>query len=248
MAQLTAALVGTQLSFLLLTFLPPLIWLIFYLRQDRHPEPKRLILITFLGGMASAVAALAAECGFLFALTKNSCQSGVSAGANILLLFAGISLIEEYAKYLAVKFLILKKKDFDEPIDGMIYLMTSAMGFAALENVLFLFPLFHQSVYAGLAVTANRFLGANFLHALSSGIVGFFLARAYFSPHRHHFVALGIIIATVLHTAFNYLILTREDVPQGLLYVILLLSIMAVIVFIEFERLRRNRASAGDAA
>lgn len=239
MAQLTAALVGTQLSFLILTFLPPIAWLVFYLRQDRHPEPKGLILLTFAAGMGAAVAALVAECAFLFAISGGSCQSGISSGVNALILFAGISLIEEYLKYLPVRLLIIGRRDFDEPIDGMIYLMTSAMGFAALENALFLFPLFNQSVYSGLAVTANRFLGANFLHVLSSGIVGFCLARAYFSPRRHHFIALGIFIASLLHTAFNYLILVREDLSQGLLYIILLLALAAVVVFVELERLRK---------
>lgn len=240
MAQLTAALVGAQLSFLLLTFLPPIVWLAFYLRQDRHPEPKLLILLTFAGGMGAAIAALLAECGLLFLLQGGTCQAGVSPGTSVLLLFLGISVIEEYLKYLPVRLLIIRRRDFDEPIDGMIYLMTSAMGFAALENTLFLLPLFNQSVYSGLAVTANRFLGANFLHVLASGIVGFFLARAYFSPRRHHFVGLGIAIASLLHTAFNYLILVREDLSQGLLYIILLLALMTVVVFVELERLRKT--------
>ena len=235
-----AAIIATNLSYVLLTFLPPILWLIFYLREDRHPEPKLLLILAFVGGMASALVALLAECGWVF-LASGSCRGGMNPNLSPLVLFLGIALIEEYVKYLPVKFLIIKRPDFDEPVDGMVYMMTAALGFAALENMLFIFPLFRESAFAGLEVAANRFLGANLLHALSSGIVGFFLARTWFHPHRHHFIALGIILAALLHTGFNYLILVRETLTQGTFYIILLLSTMAVMVLIDFERLKSQK-------
>lgn len=239
-----AAIIATQVGYFLLTFLPPVLWLLFYLREDCHPEPKKMLLLTFIGGMASAFFALGGECVWLF-LNSGSCGAGINPGTNFTLLFFGIAIIEEYAKYLPIKLLILSrcqghKCEFDEPVDAMIYMMTSALGFAALENALFLFPLFQQNLFQGLEVTTNRFLGANLLHALSSGIVGFFLARAWFSPHRHHFLALGIIVASLLHLGFNYLILIRETTTQGMFYLFLLLATMAVMVFIDFERLKRS--------
>lgn len=233
-----AAVISTHIGYLLLTFLPPIIWLVFYLREDRHPEPKLLLLLTFAGGMGAAVAAVVAECAFVQLLSGSSCQDGLASNLNPFVIFIGIALIEEYLKYASVKLLILKRKDFDEPVDAMIYLMTAALGFAALENALFIFPLFRDSLFVGLEVTANRFLGANLLHALSSGIVGFFLARTWFHPRRRHFVALGIGIATLLHMIFNYLILIREVVAQGTFYLTSLLILMAIMVFIDFERLK----------
>lgn len=235
-----AAIIATNATYLLLTFLPPILWLIFYLREDRHPEPKLLLVLAFFGGMASALVALAAECGWVL-VASGSCQGGISPSLSPLILFLGIALIEEYAKYLPIKLFIIKRPDFDEPVDGMIYMMTAALGFAALENVLFIFPLFQDSIFSGLEVAANRFLGANLLHALSSGLVGFFLARKWFHPHRHHFVALGIILATLLHAGFNYLILVRDALAQGTFYIILLLSTMAVMVLIDFERLKGQK-------
>ena len=231
-----ASIIGTNTGYLLLAFLPPLFWLLFYLREDRHPEPKHLLLLAFIGGMASATVAIILELALVGRNGLISLDQNIIG--NVLIIFLIIGIIEEYVKYLAVKLLILGKADFDEPVDAMIYMMTAALGFAALENTLFILPLFHQSIFAGLEVAANRFLGANLLHALSSGIVGFFLARAWFSPHRHHFVALGIILASLLHMGFNYLILMREDLAQGTFYIILLLSLMAVMVFIDFERLK----------
>ena len=235
---MTAAIITANTGYLLLAFLPPVFWLLFYLREDRHPEPKRLLLAAFIGGMASAGFAVVLE---LLVLGQNSSlQMDLGLTWNILMAFLIIAFIEEYIKYLPVKLLIEKRSDFNEPIDAMIYMMTSALGFAALENALFLLPILHQSIFLGLEVTTSRFLGANLLHALSSGIVGFFLARAWFHPHRRHFVALGIILATLLHTLFNTLILIKDGIAQGAWYLIFLLVVMAMMVFIDFARLKKK--------
>lgn len=237
----TATVAATNASYIMLTFLPPLVWLLFYLREDCHPEPKRLLFLAFIGGIASALLAVAGE---IWTIGPHGLFSQyLSLQENAFLFFFVIGLIEEYVKYLPIKFLILRRPDFNEPVDGMIYMMTAALGFAAIENTLFILPLFHTGLWAGLEVAANRFLGANLLHTLSSGIVGFFLARAFFSPRRHHFVALGILIAAVLHAGFNYLILVREVLAQGTFYIILLLATMAVMVFIDFEQLKKDKVA-----
>jgi len=57
----TAALISTHAGYIFLTFLPPILWLLFYLHEDRRPEPKMLLVFTFVGGMASAVIAIFAE-------------------------------------------------------------------------------------------------------------------------------------------------------------------------------------------
>lgn len=247
-----AALISANIN-IILAFLPPVLWLLFYLREDRNPEPKLLILLTFIGGMASAFLAMVAE---LLILGREGIAFGfLGIASTPFFFFLVIGFVEEYVKYLPVKFLVVNKKEFDEPVDAMIYMMTAALGFAAVENALFAFPFFFsvikdvltvlpltsENVFLGIDVAANRFLGANLLHALSSGIVGFFLARTWFHPHRHHFVGLGIIIASVLHAGFNYLILVREVLTQGTFYIILLLATMVVMVLIDFERLKNQK-------
>lgn len=236
-----AAIVSLNISYIVLTFIPPLLWLIFYLREDCHPEPKRLLLLTFVGGMGAAIIAVVVELALVG--EGGFFSRSIMLETRPFLFFLVIGLVEEYVKYWVVKMLVLKRPNFDEPVDAMIYMMTSALGFAALENALFIFPIFQTSILSGFEIAANRFLGANLLHALSSGIVGFFLARAFFRPRRHHFVALGIVIATLLHTFFNYLILGRGIPNEGTsytIYIILLLSTMAAMVFADFERLKQK--------
>ena len=117
----------------------------------------------------------------------------------------------------------------------------AALGFAAIENVLFLLPAYANSFAEGVDLTATRFLGANLLHALSSAIVGYFLARHHFSPWRRHAVAVGLMIATILHALFDYFIIIRDQIPEAWLLVILLLVLMAVDVFVDFVRLDRAK-------
>src|SRR3989344_5426095 len=126
---MSAAIIGTNLSYLILTFLPPLVWLVFFLREDCHPEPKRLILIAFVSGIASAIFAVIIEI-FLIG-PEGIFFPAIRIETTPMLFFLVIAFIEEYVKYLAVKFAIIRQRDFDEPIDGMIYMITAALGFAA---------------------------------------------------------------------------------------------------------------------
>ena len=241
---MTAALISAHAGYIFLTFLPPVLWLLFYLHEDRRPEPKLLLALAFVGGMASVVFALFVQ---LFLLEDPGgllpAYFNVTFQGNPIFYFFVIAIIEEYAKYLPVKFLIFRRIEFDEPIDAMIYMMTAAMGFAALENLFFAVPLFRESFISGLEVVTNRFLGANLLHALSSAIVGFFIAKSFLSPYHHHFVAAGIILASGLHLAFNYLILVSGTVSLGYMYLIFLLLVMTIMVLIEFEQLKRKNVN-----
>lgn len=240
-----AAIISIYSGYIALSFLPPLAWLFFYLKEDRHPEPKRLILLTFAAGILSAFAAVAIELALfgrppVFSGFFHRFSPAVLALPVAVL--AGIALVEEYVKYAAVKFSVLSRPEFDEPIDAMIYMVTAALGFAAVENALFLVPVLGQNFASGFELTANRFLGANLLHALSSAIVGYALARHLFSPWRPHAVAVGVIAASALHTLFNYLIITKDVLPPSLLLVMLLLVFMAVVVLVEFERLKKRES------
>ncbi len=237
---MTAALVTTNIGYLVLAFLPPILWLLFYLHEDRRPEPKILLTLTFLGGMASAFVAIFAEYFSLGEWGILSNLFGITVESHIFLFFFVIAIIEEYVKYLPFKFLVSNREDFDEPVDAMIYMMTAAMGFAAFENILFTFPTFQASFFSGFEIVTNRFLGANLLHALSSAVVGFFIARSFLSPYHHHFIALGIIVASILHTLFNYLILIGRTLPLGFMYLFFLLLVMTIMVLIEFEQLKRR--------
>src|SRR3989344_4723233 len=106
-----------------LAFLPPLLWLWFWLREDAHPEPRREILLVFLAGMGGVVLAIVLESNFYAA--NRFFQNMFGYGVFYLQLFniLGFAFLEEIIKTAAAFFTALRSKYFDEPVDAMIYLV-----------------------------------------------------------------------------------------------------------------------------
>jgi len=229
---------------IILAPLPSLIWLAFYLRKDKHPEPNRMVVrIFFFGAIMIALAALL-EQGFFEGLKM------ISLSEKISLLVIGFALIEELLKYLVVKFGVLKNPNFDEPVDSMIYLIIAALGFAAAENIYLLSQVSPLKIPIGETIEfiTTRFLGATFLHALASAIMGYFLAASLCtkSKFRKTLVFGGLIAATILHSVFNYIIIFNidghiETYQRNILAFVLLFG-TAVIVSLMFKKINKFRS------
>lgn len=229
------------LGYLAFALIPPIIWLLVYLREDNRPEPLHLLLLTFLGGIAAAFVAL---------LLQNVLFAGMDPYRQFLIVFAGIAVIEESLKYIAFRILAVPHKDFDEPVDAMIYMVTAGLGFAAIENFLFLFfksydpnLIFGENLVSGAQLSGARFIGANQLHALASGVLGYFFAKSWFPPKRH-FVLLGLLFASALHAVFNYIIIVRDQLPGGTIYLGTLLGFALIMILIDFHRLKQEPVPA----
>jgi RsiW-degrading membrane proteinase PrsW (M82 family) len=229
---------------LILAPLPSIIWLAFYLRKDKHPEPNKMIIKIFLLGALMVPLAGLLEQGFFIGLEK------LSLLEKIALLVIGFALIEELLKYAVVKFGVLKNPAFDEPIDAMIYLIIAALGFAAAENIYLLSQLYptEMPIPVALEFVTTRFLGATFLHALASAIVGYFLAASLLitSKIRKLLVWGGLLGGTALHSVFNYIIILNSqliiDASERNFYLLVLLIGMALIVSLMFKKINKYRS------
>lgn len=189
--------------------LPALIWLLFLLREDaRCPEPKQLIALTFLAGMVSVGLALPLEhfvCSYW-----NACASAALTNTTVLLLWA---IIEETLKYAVVATVILWRRAVDESLDYVIYMITAALGFAALENALFLVGPFSLGNFSDGFLTNNlRFVGSTLLHVVASAAIGFTLAFSITYKRSIRIAAStgGLVLATALHMLFNVLIISGD--------------------------------------
>ncbi len=163
------------------------------------------------------------------------------ADSNPFSLFV-FAISEEILKFLAVYFVVRKSKFFDEPVDAMIYMIVAALGFAMLENLAIMFSI--TQVSEALGVITIRFVGATLLHALSSAIVGYWWAKGLLLAKRGITmgtqIAKGIVTATILHTLFNYLIMTFED---AIVYPVIFLTIVAMFIFWDFEKLKQSETT-----
>jgi protease PrsW len=208
--------------------LPSFVWLYFLLKEDaRHPEPKALIALTFVAGMAAVVPTLFLE------------QYADTHLVGTLPVLTAWALIEEMLKYTAVAALILWRRAVDEAPDYVIYMLTVALGFAAAENMLFLVaPLSDGQVAAGFFTGNVRFLGSTLLHVVASSAIGLALAFSSRSRPAMRMVAAasGLILAIALHTSFNALIInTGASATLGAFF---LVWTVAVIFLAAFEMLK----------
>lgn len=210
--------------------LPTFVWLFFWLREDKEkPEPKGLLLLTFLAGMLTVIFVLPFE---ELARTKIS--------NDLVRVFTWASA-EELIKYVAVAFVALKTNQIDEPIDYPIYFITAALGFAALENALFLMKPFALNSTTEALLTGNlRFLGATLLHTVCSAIIGIGMGATFYSSWARKKAGLfiGIAVAILLHSLFNFFIIKTGD--SGNFFAVFgALWVVTVITMLLFEKLRR---------
>jgi protease PrsW len=223
---------------ILFGLLPGVAWLFFYLKEDEHPEPKRLIALTFVFGMVSAFAALIAE-QILNGTLDKSVRDLTAPLVNLQVgyLFA-LALIEETVKFGAAYFAVHKSASFDEPIDAMIYMVAAALGFATIENL----GAAGDSVSSGqtallaslLTTTSLRFVGATLLHSLTSGVVGYHWANGIRKLRPAKYILAGLIVATLLHALFNYLVISYGN----LIYIVVFLVTIGFFVLNDFEKLK----------
>jgi len=157
--------------------------------------------------------------------------------------FLWAAFIEESVKFLAIKFIVLHDPEFDEPVDAMVYMISAGLGFAAIENILVLFQTLPRGTEDTLSVWLLRFVGATFLHAVSSAIVGYFLALAWFyNRHSSKLIWLGLFAATIFHFVFNIILLSSDGKPEGFYYSTIFLISVAIIVSALFTKLKNQQA------
>lgn len=211
--------------------LPSLVWLWFWLKEDRlHPEPRKILLGAFVAGMVTVPLVLPFQ---KYALN----YIGIVSPILLFLAWAGI---EEIFKFIASWTTALRKKECDEPIDAMIYLLTTALGFSALENIFFLLNPLENGSLGEFFMTGNfRFMGASLLHVVASAFVGIAIAFSFRKSKlvRTVFITCGLLGAIALHTVFNLLIIEYTNYPAFTAFIGVWIAV--IILMLVFEKVKR---------
>ncbi|MCD5384415.1 MAG: PrsW family intramembrane metalloprotease [Candidatus Pacebacteria bacterium] len=211
--------------------LPSALWLWYWTREDKlHPEPKRLLLLAFLVGGVTVAVSIPLE-----QLARTVLGGMITP--EILVAWAGI---EEALKYLAALTVILWRKAVNEPIDVLIYMITIALGFSAVENSLFLLnPIMTEGLLSTIITGNFRFFGATLLHLLSSSVVGAALAISFYKgvSTQITYAIVGVILATILHAAFNLFILNSASNSLIQIFAFVWLGIVVLLLF--FEKVKK---------
>lgn len=243
------------LFYVSLGLLPSLIWLSFYLKKDKHPEPNSIVIKLFGGGILVGPLAVFMELilvwvifpgpSFFATISPSFERDGALAVLMVSALIPAFS--EEYLKYAMVKFRFLRNAEFDEPTDVMLYCIIVGLGFAAIENLVVLFKITFPDFGQALTVVGLRFLGATLVHALACGMTGYWLALGLLhTARRTRFVITGLTVAIAFHACYNYLVMTIYSARGSgheiffLTTIAAMLIIMAVVVSVYFKKLRRQ--------
>lgn len=209
--------------------IPAVFWLWFWLKEEdkeKH-ESRGLIAISFiLGGLIVFIAIWLEKYSLQFISDKN-------------IQIIAWAIIEEILKLLGVAIIIFGNRNIDQPIDYPMYFIAVALGFAALENVLYLLNPFSVSGTVVGMLTGNlRFLGSTLLHAISSAMIGSAIGLSfYLKQSRVIYLFVGIVCAIVLHSVFNFFIMKGSG--ENFLSVFGFLWVVTIINILIFEKLKR---------
>ena len=211
--------------------LPALLWLWFWLKEDNlHPEPRSFIGITFLGGGLIVIIAMIIE--------------KIVAGMDFdnTTLYILLATIEESIKFLLILVIVFNSKYVDEPIDIIIYSITVALGFAAIENTLFILsPLNDGDIAKGIITGNMRFIGATLVHIVSSASIGFMIGISFYKNIFIKIIStiIGVMLAITLHTAFNLSIINVTGTDTLKIFSWVWFAI--VVLLILFEEIKTIR-------
>jgi RsiW-degrading membrane proteinase PrsW (M82 family) len=209
-------------------FLPAMIWLAFWLYEDKkRPEPRYVIILAFVTGMIAVAPVLPLQ-GFAL--------QNIPMGFGLLLVWAAI---EEIMKLILAYATVLRRHVLDEPIDYPVYMITVALGFSALENSLFLFaPLRDGEIFQSIVTGDLRFIGATLIHVLASAVIGGAFAFAFYreGAQKIWYGIVGVILAIALHAYFNVLII--QTGAGRLLTVFLGIWVGIIFLLLALERVK----------
>lgn len=188
------------LLLLLLALAPCLFLLWYFIHRDRYePEPKKYIVKIYLLGALMVIPAALIE--YILHPLFNSTPS-IIINAFIMSFFL-VAPTEELLKFFVVKNWIYKQIEFDEIMDGIVYCVASSLGFATVENIIYVLD---KGVGTGILRAFLSVPG----HAFFGALMGYYVGKAKFNqPAERKLIFLGLFWAIFVHGLYDFLLLTE---------------------------------------
>ncbi len=201
-----------------------------------------MIIIAVLAGMIAVPIVLPIEHLAITTLPRAEPSPGLSV-------IIAWSTIEEVAKYVMAAILVLWRRWVNESVDLVVYMITVALGFAAIENMLFLIePIATGHLATGIATENLRFVGSTLVHVVSSSAIGFALAFSFKlnRTYRAFAAAAGLVLAISLHAVFNFLIIMKDGSHTLLAFfvvwtgAVVFLALFEILKYFRYRKLPKN--------
>jgi len=216
---------------LLFTIVPPILILLFFVLTDRFKEPKITIITVFFLGFLICLPA-----GILNQLSHDFFFNGSDYSENLTGSFLGPAWAEELLKFSILYLIILKRDDFNEPMDGLVYGVVVSLGFATYENYTYVYEwastVAKEENYDFLKfsyhVAKARSYSAIPMHGLNGAVMGYYFGLYAFSGNKNY-LALSLILPYLFHGFYNFL---------GWPYMMIIIVILIIFSLILHSNLR----------
>jgi RsiW-degrading membrane proteinase PrsW (M82 family) len=215
------------MTLLISSIFPVVIFLYMIYQKDHEKEPISLLFKCLLGGCLSTLLSL------LMSIPLGAI-SGVFPGAflsSIHQSFLEAAIPEELAKFGILYFLIWKSRELDHSYDGIVYSVFVSLGFALIENILYVFE-------GGFSVAIARAILAVPGHGLFGVMMGYYfsLARFHEGRKRREFLIKSLVMPILFHGAYDFLLFYMGASSENILLVIFLLILFAGLVILLWRK------------
>jgi len=236
---------------LLGAFAPVLILMNYIYKKDVHKEPYfelgKVFFISFVATVPVGIIELIL--GFFIPTEVETTGAGVGLFVNT---FIGIAVIEEVCKWLSVRFANYNNKHFDETYDAIVYATFSALGFAACENLSYVYSCMNQGVALGFLTIIMRFITSVPGHCFFGVLMGYYFAKAKAAQVRGDNKAerknliFSILSPALAHAIFDYLLIVGTN--NAFLIWILFVIVFYIISIKLIKNASKNNVLYGQVA
>jgi Predicted membrane protein len=194
---------------LFLSILPVLVLMKYIYSQDKfEKEPVGLLAKSFIGG----IVAIPLTILLVFIINRIYISQSIFYSS-----FMEAGVPEECAKFTILFLFIWKNKSFDEYMDGIVYAVFVGLGFACVENIMYVFSSEAETAGGGISTGIARALLSVPGHFLFAVIMGYFFSLAKFTPNKRPFYLIcSLGLAILAHGLFDFLLMTSEALGGGL--------------------------------
>ena len=217
------------MALLLATILPSILIILFFVYSDKFKEPKGEILKVFFYGILITIPAY-----FLNTYLDAFWYNNFRVSEGLISSFLTAAPVEEGLKLSILYFFVYKMKDFNEPIDGIVYGVTASLGFATLENFYYVYLLADYFETSSMSLAILRSFSAVPAHAVFGVFMGYFFMKYAFIKKRDNLL-FAFVVPFVLHGCYNLFASSNFIVSLGLVIV------SWIIALILFSRLKKTQ-------
>jgi RsiW-degrading membrane proteinase PrsW (M82 family)/DNA-directed RNA polymerase subunit RPC12/RpoP len=228
-----------------LAFAPGVFWLWLVYRGDRYrPEPRSLVVRTFLWGMVVAIPVATLESFLIWLANPDTFFSGddvpLSLATAAYMSFVVAGLTEELGKYVVVRRTVYRSPYFDEPMDGLVYSSAAALGFASLEN-------FGYLLSFGWELILIRGPYSTLAHVLFAAMWGYPLGLSKIREGgTRRWVWFGLIGSMIAHGLFDFFLFTGDMYSLLSIPVFLGSVVLFIIMWRRARQLSPFKAMVGE--